>query len=37
MPILFACAVFEMFRRMSLPPTTTIASLAALQSATYLG
>jgi uncharacterized FlgJ-related protein len=37
MPILFACVVFEMFRRMSLPPTATIASLAALQSATYFG
>jgi hypothetical protein len=37
MPIFYACVILEMFRRMSLPPTTTIASLAALQSATYYG
>lgn len=35
MPILFACLVLERFRQLSLSPATTIASLAALQSATY--
>jgi len=35
MPILFACLILERFRQMVLAPTTTIASLAALQSATY--
>jgi len=35
MPIVFACVVLEMFRRMSLPSTATIAGLADLQSATY--
>jgi hypothetical protein len=35
MPILYACVILDMFRRIALPPTTTIASLAALQSAIY--
>ena len=35
MPILFACLVLERFRQKTLSSTTAIASLAALQSATY--
>jgi hypothetical protein len=35
MPILYACILIEMLKRSSVPSLTTIASLAALQSATY--
>jgi hypothetical protein len=35
MPILYACILLEMLRRSSVPSWTTIAALAALQSAAY--
>jgi hypothetical protein len=35
MPILYACVLIEMLKRSSVPSLTTIASLAALQSAAY--